>query len=89
MTLKQACHLLTLACKKAARAKEDIAQLNKIIKGLGGHPDEKKRRRRNREIIRLYHEGQSYSAIAREFRITPSGVRLICRRIESQVQKAQ
>lgn len=82
MTLKQACHRLTLTRKKAADAKVEITRLNKIIKQLGGHPEEKIRRRRNREILRQYKKGYSYSAIAGEVRLSPARVRQICQQME-------
>lgn len=82
MTIKQACYRLSLARKKATGAKEEITRLNKIIERLGGDPEEKKRRRRNREIFRQYKKGYSFSSIASEVRLTPARVRQICIKIE-------
>lgn len=87
MTLKQACHRLTMVRKKAAAAKEEIIRLNKIIAQLGGHPDLKKRRRRNREIFRQYKKGYSFVAIANQMRMSTTRISQICRELEWTAEK--
>lgn len=82
MTQKQICYRLSLARKKAERVKEEIAQLNRMIKNFGAHPDEKRRRRRDREIFRLHKQGYSYLDIGFEVRLSAERVRQICRQME-------
>lgn len=88
MTLSEAQEALRLARDKARKANGDVARLKLLVESLGGSagPSHPATLERNKEIYKRWSDGESFSALAAQYKISDTRVRDICQRIDWALQ---
>lgn len=72
---------------KVLRAR--MLYLNKIIGESGGHPKEQQRISRNKQFFQLWKSGLKYTHIAREYDVSQSTVRSVCKMINRSLNNPE
>lgn len=84
MTLQQAKKDLELFRKKQRELRKEIDELRQVIRDAGEDPDAPKIDLvpRNKEFYKKWKDGQKFSEIAREYKLSTTTVSNVCNRIE-------
>lgn len=84
MTVQEAKKDLELFRKKQRELRKQIDELRQFLRDAGEDPDARKIDLvpRNKEVYKKWKDGQKFSEIAREYKLSPTTISGVCNRIE-------